>query len=368
MRTIRFHAYGEAADVLVLENISIPEPGANRIRILVHACGLNPADWALCKGLLAGSLPRGIGPAVSGTIDAFGEGVDDVRVGDKVFGTPDWAACVSAGASDYAIMDHWALLPPDLDLTDAAALPMAVETAFRSLAWLGVSGEHTLLVNGAGTMIGFAAVQMALLRGSRVIATAGGTFAERLRAMGATVTPYGDGMVERVRDIAGGSPDLILDTAPVNLKLENAPVGGVLPDLVKIAGGDPRRVLTTTDFAGAEKWGVRTGIGEPGTGPEGATLRYDKLGEFAQLAAEGRFIVPVARTFALEEWRNALDISESGRAHGKLMLLPGYQRTVAPPSAPESFISDELQKGSEPARRPVLPVAHLRPDDTFSYL
>jgi NADPH:quinone reductase-like Zn-dependent oxidoreductase len=198
-------------------------------------------------------------------------------------------------------------------------LPMAVETAFRSLEWLGVAAGHTLLVNGAGTMVGFAAVQIALMRGARVIATAGETFAERLRGLGATVTAYGDGLVERVREITSTPPDLIFDTAPTF---------GVLADLVKITGGDPRRVLTCTDFAAAAALGVRTGLGEKGTGEGGAILRYDVLGDFAQLAAEGRFTVPIARTFALENWRQALHISQSGHAHGKLLVLPASKTAV----------------------------------------
>ena len=307
MRTIRFHDYGEPADVLRLDEAAIPEPGPGKIRVRVHACGLNPADWALCRGLFAGSLPRGIGLDVSGTIDAAGEGVANVGVGDRVLGTADYAGCPSAGASDYAIMDHWALVPAGLDLVEAAALPMAAETAFRSLESLGVGAGQTLLVNGAGSTVGFAAVQIALMRGARVIATAGETFAPRLRALGATVTSYGDGVVERVREIAGGSPSLILDTAPVS---------GALPGLVRIAGGDPRRVLTITDFAAAAELGVRDSSGE------GTSLRYDVLGDFARLAAEGRFAVPIARTFALEDWRQALAISQSGQARGKLLVLP----------------------------------------------
>jgi NADPH:quinone reductase-like Zn-dependent oxidoreductase len=313
MRTVRFHNYGEPADVLRLDEVAIPEPGPGRIRVRVHACGLNPADWALCRGLFPGNLPRGIGLDVSGTVDAVGEGVVDIGVEDPVLGVADYAGCATAGVSDYAILNYWTHVPPGLDLVEAAALPMAVETAFRSLEWLGVMAGHTLLVNGAGTMVGFAAVQMALTRGTRVIATAGDTFAERLRGLGATVTPYGARMVERVREISNTPPDLIFDTAPNS---------GALPDLVKIAGGDPRRVLTCADFEASSMLGVRNGLGEEGTGPGGAILRYDVLGDFAQLAAEGRFTVPIARTFALEDWRQALDISQSGHAHGKLLVLP----------------------------------------------
>jgi NADPH:quinone reductase-like Zn-dependent oxidoreductase len=184
---------------------------------------------------------------------------------------------------------------------------MAVETAARSVDLLGVTAGQTLMVNGDGTMTGFAAVQIALLRGAHVIASAGETFAGRLRELGAKVTPYGEGMVERVRELAGGAPDLALHTAQVK---------GTLPDLVKIVDGDPKRVLSFADFD-EEGIGVRT------TGREkGAVHRYDVLDHYAQLAAEGRFSIPIARTFALEDWREAADISMSKRAHGKLVLLP----------------------------------------------
>lgn len=307
MRTIRFHGYGEPADVLRMEQADVPDPGTGRIRVAVRACGLNPADWALCRGLFPGKLPRGIGLEVSGIVDAVGDGVTDVTIGDAVLGAAEFAEGHSAGASERAVMDHWARIPAGLDLVQAAALPMAVETAYRSVESLAVRAEHTVLVHGAGTMVGFAAVQIALMRGARVIATAGDTYADRLRARGAAVTSYGDGMVERVTGLAGQPVDLVLDTAPVS---------GVLPDLVRIADGDPRRVLTIVDFAAAAELGVRDTFGE------GQPLRYDVLGEFAQHAADGTFTVPVARTFALDDWRTALDISQSGHARGKLLLLP----------------------------------------------
>jgi NADPH:quinone reductase-like Zn-dependent oxidoreductase len=310
MRTVRFHEYGEPADVLHLETTAVPVPGRSRIRVLVHACGLAPADWALCRGLFAGDLPRGIGIDVCGTIDAVGDGVTDVAVGDLVFGTADWRGAPAAGASDRAIMDQWTLVPAGLDRTQAAALPMALETAYRSLAQLGPPAEHTILVHGAGSTIGFAAVQIALIRGARVIATAGPAHAQRLRDLGAAVTAYGDGMVERVRAISHGPVDQVLDTAPV---------GGALPDLVQIVGGDPKRVLTISDFAAAAELGVRDSFHEDPIQP------FDRPGvfsEFAQLAADGKFTVPIAATFPLEDWRTAMEISLSGQARGKLLLLP----------------------------------------------
>ena len=307
MKTLRFHEYGEPVDVLRLEEVAVPSPRAGQIRVRVHACGLNPADWFLCRGLFAGDLPRGVGLDVSGTVEAAGEGVTDIHIGQCVLGVPDFRGFPSAGASDEAVLAVWTPVPQGLDLVDAAALPMAVETACRCLDILAVAAGQTLFVYGAGTMIGFAAVQMALMRGERVIAAAGDTFAERLRALGAEVTSYEEDMVERVLEIGPGAPDLILDAGPIS---------GMLPDLVRIAGGEGRRVLTVSNHGPvAEELGVRNSFA--------GELRYNVLGDFAKLAAEGRFTVPVARTFPLEEWREALDLSLSGHAHGKLILLPG---------------------------------------------
>ena len=306
MRTLHVRDYGEPADVLHLEEVTIPSPKADRIRVRVHACALNPADWAVCKGFLPAPPPRGIGFDVSGTVDAVGEGVKGVNIGDLVFGVPDYMGYPTAGASDYAILAVWLPVPKGLDLVEAAALPMAVETATRSLDLLGLTSDQTILVNGGGTMTGFAAVQIALLRGAHVIATAGETFAGRLRDLGAKVTPYGEGMVERVREIAGGAPDFALHTAQVT---------GALPGLIKIVDGDPRRVMSFADFD-QDGLGVRTTGREKGVVP-----RYDVLGHYARLAAEGRFTIPIARTFALEDWREALDLSLNKRAHGKLVLL-----------------------------------------------
>ncbi len=308
MRSLRFHSYGEWGDVLRLEDVPVPNPGANQIRMRVHACALNPMDWVLCLGFMPGALPRGIGLDVSGAVDAVGDGVTKIRVGDLVFGVPDYMHCPTAGVADYALLTVWEPVPEGLDLLEAATLPMAVETAVRSLDLLGVSAGQSLLVNGGGTMVGFAAVQIALMRGAQVIATAGDTFANRLRDLGAKVTSYGNGMVERVRAVAGGAVDLILHTALVP---------GVLPDLIKIVDGDPRRVMSVSDFD-EEGLGVRTTGREPGLVP-----RYDALASYAQLAAEGRFAIPVARIFSMEEWRTALELCRNGRAHGKLLILPG---------------------------------------------
>jgi Alcohol dehydrogenase GroES-like domain len=88
---------GEPADELHLEEVAIPSPRVDRIRVRVHACALDPADWAVCKGFFPALPSRGIGFDVSGTVDAVGEGVTGVHIGDLVFGVPDYMGYLTAG-------------------------------------------------------------------------------------------------------------------------------------------------------------------------------------------------------------------------------------------------------------------------------
>ncbi|MER6810083.1 NADP-dependent oxidoreductase [Spirillospora sp. NPDC000708] len=307
MRTLRFHEHGPALDVLRLDDAEPPVPGPGQVRVTVEACGLTPADWALCGGLFPGALPRGVGLEVSGTVDAVGDGVAGTGIGDPVFGPAPFTG-PTAGASEQALLDTWFPRPAGLDPAGAAALPMAVETAYRGLDALGVRDGMTVLVHGAGSTVGYAAVQMALQRGARVVATAGETYAAALRSAGAEVTGYGDGMAERVAALAGG---------PVDLAFDAAPVGGALPALVRTVRA-PEQVLTVSDFDAAKELGVRFS----GPGGEGVVSNH-VLGEYAALAAEGRFSVPVAGAFPLEDWRTAAELSLSGRARGKLVLEIG---------------------------------------------
>lgn len=310
-RTLRFHSFGEPGDVLVLETAPAPEPAAGRIRVTVEACGIAPADWALCRGLFPGDLPRGVGCDVAGTVEAIGEGVTGTAIGDRVFGTSAWGSEPIGGAGDLAIMDHWFQVPAGLEMTAAAALPMALSTAHWHLDRLGVGEGQTVLINGAGTTIGYAAVQIALHRGAGVVAIAGETYAAALARLGATVVARGDGLVERVNNLGLGRIDAAFDTAPLS---------GAIPPLVELTG-DPTRVLTCTDMEGAAEAGARGSFTEdPGTFTDEA--RYGFFDEYAAVAAEGRFEVPVAATYPLEEWRTALEVSLSGHARGKLLLVP----------------------------------------------
>ncbi len=203
------------------------------------------------------------------------------------------------------MLSFFAPIPSSLDFAGAAALPSAVETATRALDQLGVTDGSTVLINGASGNVGSAAVQLAVVRGSRVIGTAGPANHEYLRALGAEPVAYGEGLVGRVRALAPDGVDLALDVAG----------SGVLPELVDLAGG-PEHVVTIADFAGARAHGVRFSSGSEGRA-------FHVIDEIGALIESGRFSLPVARTFPLAEIAEAHRLGEEGRTHGKLVLLVG---------------------------------------------
>ena len=313
-RVIRFHEVGEPTDVLREEHTEIPAPASGTLRVRVLATGLNPADWEVCRGFMPGALPRGIGYDVAGIVDEVGEDVDQeaVRAGDAVFGTADFLRQPSAGAADFAILNTFFRVPEGLDPVQAATLPMVVQTAAWTLELMDLGPDVTLLVHGAGGMVGYAAVQIARSRGAQVIATAGPTFTADLEGFGARVTTYGEGMAARVRALAGGHDvDLVIDTA--------RPHPGSLPALIALAGGDPKRVVTISNHEEARAHGARVNLDELGPG---LTPLSVLLPEYASLAAQGAFRLPIAKTYPLEQWRDAVQLSLSGNPHGKLVLLP----------------------------------------------
>src|SRR5262245_27023423 len=165
-------------------------------------------------------LPQTLGYEAAGVVDEIGEGVADVVVGDRVFG----CSVEGAAQAELAVLSSYAPIPPSLDFAGAAALPAAIETATRALDQLGVGNGGTLLINGASGSVGSAAVQLAVVRGARVIGTASPANHEYLRSLKAEPVAYGPGLVERVRALAPGGVDVALDVAG----------SGVLPELVDL--------------------------------------------------------------------------------------------------------------------------------------
>jgi NADPH:quinone reductase-like Zn-dependent oxidoreductase len=298
MKAARFSQFG-GPEVLEIVDLPDPHPGPGQIRIAVRAAGVNPSDWKKRSGLMDQELPQTMGYEAAGIVDELGEGVADVGVGDRVFGfSTDGAA-----QAELAVLSYYAPVPPSLGFADVAALPTAIETATRALDQLGVASGSTLLINGASGSVGAAAVQLAVVRGARVIGTASPANHEYLRSLGAKPLAYGEGLAGRVRAVAPDGVDLALDVAG----------SGVLPELIELAGG-PEHVVTIADFAGAQQHGVRFSRGDAGRA-------VHALSEIGELIESGRFSLPVAQTFPLAEVAEAHRVSEDGHVRGKLVLL-----------------------------------------------
>ncbi|HYM56411.1 MAG TPA: NADP-dependent oxidoreductase [Solirubrobacteraceae bacterium] len=302
MRAVQFSEYG-GPDVLRVADVEEPHAAAGQIRIAVKGAGVNPVDWKIRSGLMQRAMPLELpsipGSDVAGVVDEVGDGVTDVAVGDEVFGF-----AVGGGAAQEAVLEHYATKPADVSWAEAAALPVAVETAVRTLDLLGVESGRTLLVNGAAGGVGIAAVQFAGARGARVIGTASESNHEFLRTLGAEPTTYGDGLVDRVRELAPDGVDRALDTAG----------RGALPELIEITGS-PDHVVTIADFSAVEH-GERV---TPGAGKRS----WEALGQAAQLHQAGKLTMPVAQTFSFEQAPEAHRISQDGHVRGKLVLIPG---------------------------------------------
>jgi NADPH:quinone reductase-like Zn-dependent oxidoreductase len=298
MKAVRFSQFG-GPDVLEIVDLPDPHPGPGQVRIAVRAAGVNPSDWKKREGLMGGELPQTMGYEAAGTVDALGQGVADVSIGDRVFGF----SAAGAAQAELAVLSDYAPIPPSLDFPGAAALPSAVETAARALDELGVTNGTTLLINGASGSVGSAAVQLAVARGARVIGTASPSNREYLRSLGGEPVAYGEGLLERVRQLVPDGVDLALDVAG----------SGVLAELIELARG-PEHVVTIADYGGAHKYGVRFSSGDAGRA-------VYVLGEIGELIQSGRFSVPVGQTFPLAEVAEAHRISEHGHARGKLVLL-----------------------------------------------
>jgi NADPH:quinone reductase-like Zn-dependent oxidoreductase len=299
LKAIRYSRFG-SPEVMELAELPDPHPGPGQIRIAVRAAGVNPIDWKMRSGTRGGDLPQTTGREVAGVVDELGDGVTDVAVGDEVFGF----AAGGGGAAELALSGDYAPIPPSLDFAGAAGLPVAVETAVRTLDLLGVGEGTTLVVNGAAGAVGSAAVQIAVDRGARVIGTASPGNHDYLRSLGAEPTTYGNGLVERVRGLAPEGVGAALAAAG----------SGALPALVEVAG-DPQHVVTVADYAGAEATGARF------SGGLGAVRAVHALKDIGELIETGRFTMPVAQTFPLEQIAEAHRLSETGHVRGKLVLL-----------------------------------------------
>ncbi|WP_330346289.1 NADP-dependent oxidoreductase [Streptomyces longwoodensis] len=311
MKAVRFHEYG-GPDVLVHEDVEQPVPGPGQVRVRVAATSFNPVDGNIRAGFMQGPipvvLPHTPGIDLAGTVDALGEGVEGLAVGDDVVGFLPMDG--PGAAAEYAIAPAEVLTPApkSVPLTDAAALPVVGLTAHQALfEHGGLTAGQRVLVNGAGGAVGGYAVQLAKNAGAHVIATASPRSGDAVRSAGAD---------EVVDHTTTGLTAAV--TEPVDLALNLAPV-----DPAELAA-----LLTLVKPGGVL---VNTTVWMPAPSDEERDVRGIDLfvrsdaGRLAELVASvdrGELRVDVAERVPLAELPALHARAAEGAVHGKVVVVP----------------------------------------------
>ena len=308
MKAIRFHEYGDP-DVLRYEDTEQPAPGSGEVRIRVAATSFNPVDDGIRGGYLRDAfpvtLPHTPGIDVAGTVDALGEGVGNVAIGDAVIGFLPMTANGAAAEYVVAPAEILAPAPTSIPLADAAALPMVGLTARQALFDdAGLVAGQRVLINGAGGAVGGYAVQLAKRAGAHVIATASPRSAERVRSAGA------DELIDHTNaDVTAADPvDVLLNLARV------APEELVALSALVRPNGVVVNTVPTIPTPGDEERGVR-GVG--------VFVRSDaeQLSRLAALVDGGELRVDVAQRVPLAELPAVHAKAAIGDLSGKVIVV-----------------------------------------------
>jgi len=300
---LQYQSYG-GPEVLTVGEAPEVHAGPGQVRVRVKAASVNPIDWKLRAGYLAGGKPlEGTGypgydaaGVVDEVGDEVGDGVTDVAVGDDVFGLG------SNTDAEFAVLEAYAKKPASVDWAVAAAAGVSAETSIRALDLVGVTRGTTLLIDGGAGGVGAVAVQIAIARGAIVIASAGQTNQDYLREIGATPVLYGEGLVERVRAIAPGGVDAVFDVAGKS----------PLADLVSLVP-EPSKVVTIAQFNLGDS-GVQLTTGRSADAGQA-------LAETAELLEQNKLVIKF-QTFPFDRAAEAHAASEHGHLRGKLVLIP----------------------------------------------
>ena len=267
MRALQFSEYG-SPEVLTWGDAPVPHVGARQIRVAVLAASVNPIDWKMLTGALSDGQPLAgtgyLGYDAAGVVDEVGEGVTGLSAGDQVFGLGQNTQ------AEYAVLNAWAVKPSSID-------------------WAG----------GVGAV----AVQMAVVRGARVIASSSEANRDYVREIGAIPVLYGEGVGDRVRAAAGGQVDAVFDVAGKTPAEE-------LVSLVSKAS----QMVSIANFAASQ-------VGSRVTGGDADSRPMEALAEVAELLAENKLVIKV-QTFPFDRAAEAYRISQAGHVRGKLVLIP----------------------------------------------
>jgi NADPH:quinone reductase-like Zn-dependent oxidoreductase len=310
MKAVRFHEYGDPS-VLRYEDVEQPSPGAGEVRVRVAATTFNPVDGGIRGGYLQGpfpvTLPHTPGIDLAGTVDALGEGVENLAIGDAVVGFLPMTAPGAAAEQVIAPAEILTAAPTRIPLADAAALPMVGLTAWQALFDdAGLNEGQRVLINGAGGAVGGYAVQLAKRAGAHVIATASPRSAERVRSTGADEII--DHTTTEVTAAVAEPVDVLLNLARIAAEELVALVA-----VVK-SGGVVVNTIPTIPTPGDEERGVRA---------VGVFVRSDaeQLSRLVALVDSGELNVDVAQHLPLAELATVHAKGDAGEFSGKVVVV-----------------------------------------------
>ena len=295
MIAARYARYG-GPEVVELVELPDPEPGPGEYLIRLRAAGLNPADVKVRRGATpVAPIPSGIGREFAGVVLAAGEGATGFRLGDDVIGTGEWVIGERVVAAEGLL----ARKPSALPWTWAASIPVAIQTAAVAVASQHPQPGDTVLVSAAAGGVGYFASQFAVRTGARVIGTASERNHDLLRGLGVEPVVYGDGLVDRLRALAPGGLDIVLDhqgreTIETALEL-----------------GVPRDRINT--ISGYDGWYAVRYVGRKG-------LDRELVERIARELVEGALQMRVEAEYPLARIVDAYRRLESGHLGGKVVL------------------------------------------------
>jgi NADPH:quinone reductase-like Zn-dependent oxidoreductase len=307
MMAVSIRAYG-GVDVLNYEEMPRPAAGEGEVLIRVHAAAVNPFDCAARAGYVASwfnySFPLILGLDVSGVVEAVGAGVTTLAPGDAVYARSNPA--VNGAYAEYIVLpaDQVAAKPQSLDHIHAAAIPHVLLTAWAALIQgAELSEKQTVLIHGAAGGVGHMAVQLAGMRGARVIGTASDYNLAFLRELGvAEAIDYNRTPFETVvHDV-----DVVLDTVGGETQQRSWAVlkpGGLLLS--------PVQPPSEEEAAAHQARGMFVMAMQAGAG---------LLTEFAALVEAGQIKPVVSTVLPLSEIRRAHELIEGRHTRGKIVL------------------------------------------------
>jgi NADPH:quinone reductase-like Zn-dependent oxidoreductase len=304
MQVVRAHDYG-APDVLKLEHVPTPEPGADQVLLRLKAAGVNPVDWKSRAGMYKQFWPLQFpwtpGIDGAGTVEALGANVTQFKKGQAVFGI------VIGGYAEYALAQAADIQPKpeNISFEEAASIPVGALTAWAAVIdTANVQAGQRVLVHGGAGGVGLYAVQLARWKGAHVTATASARNAEFVRSLGAeNVIDYN---ATRFEDVLQDM-DAVIDT-----------VGGDLPER-SFQVIRPYGVFVTVAARLAEDAGKARNI----RAVNGGRAPTENLKKIAELVEAGQLKPVVGEVFQLGEAQKAQELSQAGHGRGRIILEIG---------------------------------------------